>query len=197
MITYKTRNRLIALGIVAVVVIIIAVNAMGAYNRLVEKREEVAGALSQIDNQMQRRSDLIPNLVDAVKYYAAHETAVYNSIADARAKLSGADAIEELAQANAEVSKALTRLLAIAEAYPELEANRNFIQLQDELAGTENRIAVARRDYNSVVQEYNTIVNKFPTRMYASIMGFKEARYFEISDEAGENPDVGDIFKTD
>ena len=194
MITYKTRNRLIVLGAAAIVILIVSAGMGKSYNRLVKMREEVKSELSQIDNQLQRRSDLIPNLVETVKNYAAHETAVFESIAEARAKLAGASQLSDMAEASAEVSRSLGRLLAIAEGYPELEANRNFVLLQDELAGTENRIAVARRDYNKAVQEFNTAIGSFPASIYAPLMGFREAEYFEVSEGAADKPDVGAIF---
>jgi len=188
----KTSTKvLIGIG---VVVLIIAIMLISGYNSLVTKSEAVENALSYIDTQLQRRNDLIPNLVATVKKYAAHEEEVFTQIAEARSKLAGATSIAEQAQADAEISSALSRLLAIAENYPELKANENFINLQDELAGTENRIANARRDYNEIARDYNTAIRRFPTNIYASLFGFEKVNYFEASDQAREAPNVGDLF---
>ncbi|MFO7294695.1 MAG: LemA family protein [Caldicoprobacter sp.] len=188
------KNWVKAVLVIGVVLILLIIWVINGYNGLVAKSEEVQTALSQIDNQLQRRNDLIPNLVQTVKKYAAHESEVFAQIAEARAKLAGATTVESMAQADAEVASALSRLLAIAENYPELKANENFIQLQDELAGTENRIAVARRDYNEKAREYNTAIRRFPTNIIASIFGFERAEYFEASEDARQAPDVGELF---
>ncbi len=180
--------------VIGIVLVLVAVWGINGYNGLVAKSEEVQTALSQIDNQLQRRNDLIPNLVETVKKYAAHESEVFTQIAEARAKLAGATTVEGMAQADAEVANALSRLLAIAENYPELKSNENFIQLQDELAGTENRIAVARRDYNEIARDYNTTIRRFPTNIIASLFGFERAGYFEASEDARQAPDVGELF---
>ena len=148
--------------VIGILIAILVISFIGTYNGLVSRREEVDAAWSQIDVQLQRRHDLIPNLVATVKEYAAHEEEVFASVAEARSKLAGAASISEMAEADAELSSALSRLLAIAEAYPELKANQNFINLQDELAGTENRIATARRDYNQTARSYNTSIRRFP-----------------------------------
>lgn len=183
---------LIGVGIIAVLLI---VSIIGGYNGLVSKSESVKTAFSQIDNQLQRRNDLIPNLVATVKQYAAHEEEIFTEVADARSRLLGATTVEEQAEGDAALNSALGRLLAISENYPELKANQNFIQLQDELAGTENRIAVARQDYNRVAQDYNRKIRSFPTLIYAGMLGFDKADYFEASEEARTNPDVGDLFE--
>ncbi|NLA83149.1 MAG: LemA family protein [Clostridiales bacterium] len=156
--------------------------------------ENVESAWSQIDIQLQRRSDLIPNLVATVKKYAEHEEEVFTSVSDARARLAGAGSVSELAEADAELTGALSRLLAIAESYPELKANENFINLQDELAGTENRISTARRDYNEAARTYNTTRRRFPANIFAGIFGFESVEYFEASEGSRENPDVGNLF---
>lgn len=187
------KGLMVLIGVV-VIIVILGMSAIGSYNGLVGKSELVDTQLSQIENQLQRRSDLIPNLVETVKQFAAHETEVFTSVADARAKLAGAGSMAEAANADAEMKGALSRLLAIAEAYPELKSNTNFIQLQDELAGTENRIATARRDYNEASRSYNTTIRRFPTNILAGMFGFDKVDYFEASAESKENPDVGNLF---
>ncbi|MBM7582573.1 LemA protein [Caldicoprobacter guelmensis] len=189
------KNWVKAVLIIGIILVLIAVWMINGYNNLVAKSEEVQTALSQIDNQLQRRNDLIPNLVETVKRYAAHESEVFAQIAEARAKLAGAATVQDMAQADAQVSSALSRLLAIAENYPELKANQNFIQLQDELAGTENRITVARRDYNEKARDYNTTIRRFPMNIVASIFGFERAEYFEASEDAKQVPNVGKLFE--
>ena len=188
------KNWIKAVLVIGVILVLLAIWVINGYNSLVAKSEQVQTALSQIDNQLQRRNDLIPNLVETVKKYAAHESEVFTQIAEARAKLAGATTVEGMAQADAEVANALSRLLAIAENYPELKSNENFIQLQDELAGTENRIAVARRDYNEIARDYNTTIRRFPTNIIASLFGFERAGYFEASEDARQAPDVGELF---
>lgn len=187
------KSRIILIGIV-IVIILLLVSGIGTHNDLVSKSENIGTAFSQIDNQLQRRNDLIPNLVETVKRYAEHENDVFTDIADARAKLAGAGNLTEQAKGDAALTNALSRLIAIAENYPELKANQNFIQLQDELAGTENRIAAARKDYNEAARDYNTSIRRFPTNLYANILGFEKADYFEADKDARSNPDVGDIF---
>src|ERR1700758_39585 len=155
----------IALVIVGVLVLVglgILGWAMGARNGLVTEREAVTGAWSQVDVALQRRADLIPNLVETVKGFASHETEVYKAIADARAALIGGRSPQEKIQANDQLTGALSRLLVVAENYPQLRSNENFLRLQDELAGTENRIAVERRKYNETLQRYNTSIQVFP-----------------------------------
>ncbi|MGI6167523.1 MAG: LemA family protein [Eubacteriales bacterium] len=180
--------------IIAAVVVLLVLLVIGSYNGLVSKSEDVERYRSEIDNQLQRRSDLIPNLVATVKQYAKHESEVFEAVSEARAKLAGAGSLAEQADANAELSSALSRLLAIAEAYPELKANENFINLQDELAGTENRIANARRYYNEAARDYNTSIRRFPTNIIANLFGFESVEYFEASEGSRENPNVGDLF---
>lgn len=187
------KSTKIVVGIIAVLVLLVIWGISG-YNGLVVKSELVQTAWSQIDNQLQRRNDLIPNLVETVKRYAAHESEVFTQVSEARSKLAGAATVADIAQADAEVTSALSRLLAIVENYPELKANENFIQLQDELAGTENRIAVARRDYNEAARSYNTSIRRFPTNIIAGMFGFERAQYFEASEDARQAPDVGDLF---
>ncbi|MFZ7132217.1 MAG: LemA family protein [Eubacteriales bacterium] len=188
------KSMIILIGIVVVILILIG-NIVGTYNSLIEQRESVETALSQIDNQLQRRNDLIPNLVSTVKSYAAHEEDIFTDIADARARLAGANTVAEQAEGDAALTGALSRLLAIAENYPDLKANQNYIQLQDELAGTENRIATARRDYNEFSKDYNTKIQRFPTNIYAGMFGFQQVDYFTADEGAQENPNVGDLFE--
>jgi LemA protein len=163
---------------------------MGSYNRMVTEREGVDKAWAQVENVLQRRGDLIPNLVETVKGYAAHEKEVFESVAEARSKLAGAATPQEASAANAGMTSALGRLLAIAENYPQLKANENFIKLQDELAGSENRIATERMRYNEAVRGYNTLIKRFPNNFIAGMFSFGERDYFEASAESKEVPKV-------
>ena len=186
------KKKGLIIGIVAVVLVLVLVvgGAASSYNGLVSKREKVDNAEAQIQNYLQRRADLIPNLVNTVKGYAAHEEEVYTALAEARAKLNSASNPQEYSDANANFESALSRLLVVVENYPELKADKNFINLQDELAGTENRISTARKDYNDAVTEYNTSIKRFPTVIFAGIFGFEKADYFEASGEAQTAPSV-------
>lgn len=188
----KTGTKVL-IAVVAIVAVLL-ISVVGGYNGLVNKSEAAETRVSEIDNQLQRRSDLIPNLVATVQQYAAHETEIFESVSDARARLAGAGNMAETAEASEELTGALNRLIAISEAYPDLKANQNFIQLQDELAGTENRIANARRDYNNAARDLNTSIRRFPTNILANMFGFDRMDYFETSEENRENPDVGDLF---
>jgi LemA protein len=161
-----------------------------SYNQFVSQEEGVKAQWAQVENQLQRRNDLIPNLVSTVKGYAAHEQGVFQAIADSRAKLAGATTPEDkMAAANAQTS-ALSRLLLIVENYPNLKANEQFNRLTDELSGTENRIAVERMRYNQKVQDYNTLRRKFPSNITASLFGFKEHALFQAPAEAKQVPKV-------
>jgi LemA protein len=181
---------LIVGGVVLLILAIVGASLAGTYNRLVSQNEQVTQAWAQVQNVLQRRADLIPNLVETVKGYATHEKEVFESVAEARSRLAGATSPKEAAAANAGLTSALGRLLAIAENYPVLKANENFIHLQDELAGTENRIAVERMRYNEAVRLFNTSIKRFPTNFLARLFGFGEREYFEAEATAKEAPKV-------
>jgi LemA protein len=169
-------------GLIAVLVVLVLAAAMFPIivkNGLIEKDEAVSEAWSQIDTQLQRRADLIPNVVSTVKGYAAHEEGIFTAVADARSKLLAAKSPESKAAASGLLNGALGRLLAISENYPQLKADTNFVRLQDELAGTENRIAVARTRYNRSVKLFNAAIRKFPGSIFADGMGFEKAQYYE------------------
>lgn len=186
----KHTGLFVTLGVIAAVIVIAVIGIIGTYNSLVSLQAGVEEKESAISTQLQRRSDLIPNLVSTVKGYAAHEEEVYTAIADARSKLAGAGTVEEMAQANGELSSALSRLLVVVENYPELKANENFTALQDELAGTENRITVARNDYNTAAKEYNVKIRRFPNNLFAGMLGFEKVDYFEADSDATDVPEV-------
>jgi LemA protein len=157
------------------------------YNTIQTMDEAAASAKTQIEVQLQRRADLVPNLVDVVKGYAAHEDSIFTKVAQARANLAGAVKTGDpagMALANSEMTNALSRLLVVVENYPTLKADQNFIRLQDELAGTENRIARARLDYTEAVQGYNAYIRRFPAVLTAKITGAKARPYFEVTSEA-------------
>ncbi|MGD9762916.1 MAG: LemA family protein [Candidatus Binatia bacterium] len=160
------------------------------YNTMVQMKETVDSAWAQVENQLQRRNDLIPNLVEVTKGYASHERAVFEAVANARSRLLSAGTRDEQIDAANQLTGALGRLLAIAERYPDLKANQQFARLSDELAGTENRIAVERKRYNDAVQLYNTYVKQLPRALYASWMGFEPERYFEVPESAQQVPKV-------
>ena len=178
------------IAIVIGVVVLLGIALISANNNLVSLETKVDGALANIDTNLQRRADLIPNLVSTVKGYAAHEQAAIDSVTEARAKLTGASTVEEKAEADSALTAALNNLLVVVENYPDLKASANFTQLADELAGTENRIAVARRDYNDAVQTYNTAIRKFPASLVAGLFGFAPKEYFRAEDSAQDVPDV-------
>lgn len=180
------KKWLIPVGIIVILAMILG----SGYNNLVTLSESVDSSWSQVENQLQRRADLIPNLVSTVKGYAEHESEVFTEIADARSRLIGAGSVNEAAEADTALNSALGRLLAISESYPQLKADANFRALQDDLAGTENRIATTRMDYNNTVQEYNTKIKRLPTALYAGIFGFHEKEYFKADAGAKEVPTV-------
>jgi len=189
------KKVLVILGLLGVVFLIAAVSLGGAFvsrrNEMVTQKEAIKGAWAQVDNVIQRRADLIPNLVNTVKGYASHEQKVFDDIASARAQLGGARSPAERIAANSQLDGALSRLLVVVENYPNLKADQQFLRLQDELAGTENRIAVERRRYNETVQKYNTNIQIFPNSLVASFSGFqREDAYFKAEGSAREVPKV-------
>ncbi|WP_223641796.1 LemA family protein [Planococcus sp. 4-30] len=184
------RKLLIPIIIVIAIIVIIAAILVPSYNNFVQLEEDVNQSYAQIENQLQRRLDLIPNLVETVKGFADQEQDVIDSVTEARSNLAGAEGISEQAEADAELSGALSRLLVVVENYPEIRSSENFQQLSDELAGTENRIAVARQDYNGTVSEFNRKARSFPGNMIAGVFGFDEKEYFEADPDASEAPEV-------
>jgi LemA protein len=175
---------------IIIIVIIITVFLVGNYNNLTTLQQRVNASESNIDTQLQRRSDLIPNLVNTVKGYATQEKDIFTEVADARAKLAGATNISEQAAADSELSGALSRLLVVVENYPDLKSNQNFLDLSVQLEGTENRITIARQDYNNAATEYNTKRLRFPTNIIASSFGFGEKPLYKASEGASEVPSV-------
>ena len=184
------KKLLIPIVLVVAIIAIFAGVFFSSYNGFADAEENVNNAYAQVETQLQRRLDLIPNLVNTVKGFAAHEEEVIGNIADARSNLAGASTPEEQAEANNELSGALSRLLVVVENYPDLKADANFRQLMDELAGTENRLSVARQDYNTVVSNYNKKVKRIPGSIVASLSGFDEKEYFEVDAAAQKAPEV-------
>jgi LemA protein len=183
-------------GAIILVILILAAAIFGGQlisgrNTLVTERNQIDAKWAQVDNDMKRRADLIPNLVETVKGYAKQEQAVIAEVANARAALLGARTREDEITANSQLSGALGRLLVLQENYPQLKSSENFLRLQDELAGTENRIAVSRRDYNEAIRQYNTDVELFPRNIAASLFGFKkDDAYFRTTEEEKKAPAV-------
>ena len=182
--TRRTVARLIVLALAALPL------TGCSYNTFVSQEEAIKAQWAQVENQLQRRNDLIPNLVETTKGYATHEEAVFKDIADARAKLLAAKSPEETIQAANQQTSALGRLLAVVENYPNLKANEQFNRLMDELAGTENRLAVERMRYNEKVQAYNTSRRQFPANLTAKMFGFKEYPFFQAPPDAKQAPKV-------
>lgn len=174
---------------VILLALLLSVNGCG-YNAMVDLKEKIDAAWAQVENQLQRRNDLIPNLVEVTKGYASHEKDIFTSVAEARSRLIGAGSRAEKIDAAENLGSALSRLLAISERYPDLKANVQFTRLSDELAGTENRIATERRRYNETVREYNTYVKRFPQTLFARTFGFAPEAYFEAPKEAQQVPKV-------
>ena len=180
----------ILLIILIVIIIIILVAIVAIYNGLVTARNKVKNAWAQIDVQLNRRADLIPNLVETVKGYAAHESSVFEDVTAARAGLMNANGVKEISDANNQLSSTLKTLFAVAENYPELKANENFKELQEQLAQTEDKIAYSRQFYNDTVLMYNNKCQTFPSNIFAGMFGFKEADFFEAAGEARSVPKV-------
>lgn len=155
-----------------------------SYNKLVSLRNRIENGWAQIDVQLQRRSDLIPNLVETVKAYATHEKEVFEKVTQARSAMMSANSVEEKGQAQNQMTSALKSLFAVAEAYPELKANENFMMLQEELSGTESKIAYSRQFYNDMVMAYNTTIQSFPSSVLAGMFNFKQKDYFPMEDAA-------------
>ena len=182
---------LIIVGLLVIVGLVFGASLMGSRNELVQEREAIKGASAQIDNVLQRRNDLIPNLVETVKGFAKQELAVTDSVTKARAAMMGAQTQKEKVDADAQLTGALSRLMVVVENYPNIKSNENFLRLQDELSGTENRIAVERRKYNETVQKYNTDIELFPNNIAASMFGFhRDDAYFKADAAAKEAPKV-------
>ena len=184
------KKGLIVIVAIVAVIAILGGSLVSSYNELVVKQANVENADAQIKVQLQRRADLIPNLVNTVKGYAAHEEGVYTALADARAKLNSASTPEEYTEVNETFTEAFSRLLVVVENYPELKADKNFIALQDEIAGTENRLSVARKDYNDIATDYNATIKKFPNVIFAGLFGFEKVDLFEITSEIETVPTV-------
>ncbi len=199
------KNGLVKAGIIVAVVLVVAVGiyrlTAGNYNKMVELDENVSSAWSQVENQYQRRLDLIPNLVSTVKGYAKQESDVFTKVAEARSKAGGlvnidssitddSEKLAEFQKVQGELSSSLQRLLAVSENYPELKSNENFLALQDELAGTENRISVERKRFNEAAQKYNSFIRRFPQNIIASMNGFEKKAYFEAEAGASKAPSV-------
>ena len=184
------RNLLIAIVVILVLGGGIYSFLKGTYNQFVSLDEAVKSSWAQVENQLQRRYDLIPNLVETVKGYAKQEKDVLIEVTNARARVGGATTVPDKISANNELSGALSRLLVVVEKYPDLKSNQNFLRLQDELAGTENRIAVERRRYNESVQTYNVAIRSFPANQLAGPFGFGKAAFFEAPAAAKATPQV-------
>ncbi len=185
--------------IVIAVIAILVIAGITSYNGLVSKQETVGSAWSNVENQYQRRSDLIPNLVNTVKGYATHEKETFQSVTEARARATQMNVdvndltpekLQAYQKAQGEVGSALGRLLAISENYPDLKANENFKELQAQLEGTENRISVERRNFNEAARVYNTSIRKFPLNIFAAVFGFDKRPYFEAEEGTEKAPEV-------
>jgi len=178
------------IGIIVIILIVLALVLIPKYNSLVTAEENVDSKWAQVENQLQRRYDLIPNLVESVEGYANHEQQIIADITNARAQMGNANTPEQQAVANDALTGALSRLLVVVENYPNLKADANFRQLMDELAGTENRLAVAREDYNNEVQQFNKHVKRFPGNLMAGMFGFEQKEYFKAAAGAEQAPSI-------
>lgn len=174
-----------------VVVLVAGVAMASIYNGIVTKHETITAKWAQVENQLQRRNDLIPNLVNSVKGYAAHEKTVFEDVTKARSQWAGASTLDDKVKAAGQMDSALARLLLVVENYPQLKADQTFLQLMDELSGTENRIAVERMRYNEAVKDFNITVRKFPANIVAGMFGYKPAtEYFKAEEKAKTVPEV-------
>ena len=190
------KTKKIIIGVVAAVLvlaIIITGSVISTKNKLAVMQENIANAEANIDTYLQRRADLIPNVVATVKSFADHETEVFDKVLEARQALLDADTIEEKAEADTQLTNALQGINVIVEAYPELKSDTTYVALMDELEGSENRIATARKDYNDAVKAYNSALVKFPTSLVAGMFGYEKAAYFEADAGAENAPDVGEL----
>jgi len=185
------KTFLIGFGIVLIIVIIIIMAFAGLYNGIVSKHETITAKWAQVENQLQRRNDLIPNLVNTVKGYAAHEKTVFEDVTNARSQWGKASTVEDKVKAASSIDAALSRLLLVVENYPNLKADQTFLKLMDELSGTENRIAVERMRYNEAVRDYNITVRTFPSNFVAGMFGYRPAtEYFKAEEKAKVVPEV-------
>jgi len=184
------KKIIIVVAVIAVLGISLYSLFAGNYNKFVRMDVAIKAAWAQVENQLQRRYDLIPNLVETVKGYAKQEREVLVEVTNARSRVGGAGTVPDKIAANNELTGALSRLMVVVERYPDLKSNQNFLQLQDELAGTENRIAVERMRYNDAVKIYNQAIRTFPANFVAGMFGFKEAAFFEVPKEAQAVPQV-------
>jgi LemA protein len=185
------KGGLIVAVVLVVVALLLGAQMVSSRNELVIEKNDIDGKWAQVDVDIKRRADLIPNLIETVKGYAKQEQAVIGEVANARAALLGAKSKEDEISSNNQLTGAIGRLLVLQENYPDLKSNQNFLQLQDQLEGTENRIAVSRRDYNEAIKKYNTDVDLFPKNLAASIFGFKrDDAYFKTSEEDKKVPQV-------
>ena len=183
------KSTIVTICIIALIAIMVILMVSG-YNGMISKQENVESSASDLDVMLQRRADLIPNLVSTVKGYATHENEIIEKVTDARTKLMNANSIEEKSTANNELSSSLKALMVVVENYPDLKSSENYKQLSDELAGTENRIAVSRKDYNNSVKTLNTTIKKFPNNILAGMFGIEKATYFEADEKSSEVPNV-------
>ncbi len=185
-----SKTAKITLGVVIAVVLLLVIFFASSYNGMVSARTEAEGAFANIDTQLQRRFDLIPNLVETVKGASAQEQNIINSVTEARARYTNAGSVSEKAEAASDFSSALSRLMVVVENYPTITSTQSYIALQDELAGTENRINIARQDYNDAVRAYNTSIRRFPNVIVAGIFGFDQMAYFEAAAGSQSAPQV-------
>ena len=182
----KGSVALIVACVIGGILLLLGLIYISNHNTIVGLEENAKGKLSDVKVQLERRADLIPNLVETVKGYMQHEEKIIKDITDAREKMLGANTVKEMSEANDQLNAALQSLNVVVENYPDLKASETFINLQDELAGTENRISTARRDYNQAVKDYNTKIKTFPASIVASMMGKEEMSYFEVTDPSKE-----------